>query len=241
MKPEGGMREWVGKSTSVNLFALSAVCAMAMALATPGAAQPIACPDGKVFTENAGPDAALICDLAGRITEQLASCNLNVPAPVTIAVVPELEAKCIGLYHCGEGRIEILNPEAYLPLRAEGQASAFAPVSEEAFFESIIRHELAHAALDSMPCPFASCLASQEYVAYTMQVRFLPEADRIAFEEAITHHGPVSRDMLSAIMVMMAPEVFAQRAWLHLSARENPCDFIGQIARGEVLFDFEHP
>jgi hypothetical protein len=235
------MRERIRKSKAVNLCALSTGCAIALAGAVPGVAQPVACQGGEVFTENAGADEALICDLASRVTEQLATCNLAVPAPVTIAVVPELESDCIGLYHCGEGRIEVLSPEAYLPLRAEGQALAFAPVSEEAFFESIIRHELAHAALDSMPCPFASCVASQEYVAYTMQVHFLPEADRIAFEEAITHDGPVSRDMLSAIMVMMAPEVFAQRAWLHLSARENPCDFIGQIARGEVLFDFELP
>jgi hypothetical protein len=235
------MRKWVRKSIAESFTALLTVCAMSVAGAVPSEAEPIACPDGRVFTENAGDDAALICALAARATEQLASCNLTVPAPLAITVIPELEDRCLGLYHCGEGRVEILAPGAYLPLRTESEASAFATVSEEAFFESVIRHELAHAALDSMPCPFESCLASQEYVAYTMQVRFLPEADRISFEAAIAHDGRVTRDMLSAIMVMMAPEVFARRAWLHLSAREDPCDFIGQIARGEVLLDFEHP
>lgn len=224
-----------------NLRAAGVACALWVTGALGLAAQPVACPAGRILTENAGEDAALICTLAARATRQLASCNLGVPAPVTIAVVPELEDQCLGLYHCGMGRIEILSPGAYLPLRAEGRASAFATVSDEAFFEGVIRHELAHAALDGMPCPFGSCLVNQEYIAYTMQVRFLPEADRIAFEAAIDQDGRVTRDMLSSIMLMMAPQTFARRAWLHLSAREDPCGFIGQIARGEVLLDFEHP
>jgi hypothetical protein len=219
----------------------AAIVSLSAVIAAPVAADPLACPGGRVFTENAGEDAGLICSLAARATEQLATCNLTVPAPVTIAVIPELEDRCLGLYHCGQGRIEILAPGDYAPLRDEGKASAFAPVSDAAFFESVIRHELAHAALDDMPCPFESCVASQEYVAYTMQVRFLPEADRIAFENATPHDGPVSRDMLSGVMLMMAPETFARRAWMHLSARDDPCAYIGRIARGEVLLDREHP
>jgi hypothetical protein len=215
--------------------------ALSSLLAVPLGADPIACPDGRVFTENAGENADLICRLAARATEQLATCNLTVPAPVTIVVAPELDDQCVGLYHCGQGRVEILAPGAYAALRAEGKASAFAPVSDEAFFESVIRHELVHAALDDMPCPFDSCPTGQEYVAYTMQIRFLPEADRTAFEDATEHEGRVSRDMLSRIMLMMAPDLFAQRAWLHLKQRDDPCGFIGQIARGEVLLDYEHP
>lgn len=219
----------------------AALCAMVLAAALPAAGDPRACAGGAVFTENAGDVHEMICAHAARATEQLATCNLTVPAPVTVAVVPALTDQCLGLYHCGTGRIEVLAPEAYPPLRAASPGSAFDPVSDAAFYESILRHELAHAALDKMPCPFAACPAGQEYIAYTMQVRFLPEADRIAFEEATSHDGPVSRDMLSGISMMMAPDRFAQRAWLHLKARPDPCAFIGQIARAEVLLDREHP
>jgi hypothetical protein len=220
---------------------LSAALTMSIAAVGPLAADPVACSGGRVFTENAGDSAALICNIATRATDDLASCNLTVPAQVTIAVIPELMDHCRGMYHCGKGRIEILAPDAYAPLRAEEQSSAFASVSDGAFFESVIRHELAHAALDSMPCPFASCHVGEEYVAYTMQIRFLPEADLIAFEKEIPRDGPVSRDMLSWVMLMMAPETFARRAWRHLEAQDDPCGFIGQIARGEVLLDREVP
>jgi hypothetical protein len=220
---------------------LATAVALSPLLAMPAGAEPVARPDGRVLTEDAGEHSDLVCRLASRVTEQLATRSLTVPAPVTIAVAPELRDQRLGLYHCGQGRVEILAPGAYAALRADGQAPAFAPVSDEAFFESVIRHELVHAALDDMPCPFDSCPTGQEYVAYTMQIRFLPEADRTAFEDATEHEGRVSRDMLSRIMLMMAPDLFAQRAWLHLKQRDDPCGFIGQIARGEVLLDYEHP
>lgn len=219
---------------------LAAVTALVPAMGAL-AAGPMACPGGHVFTEGAGDDADLICTLAARATEQLQDFDLAVPEPVTIAVIPELQDQCLGVYHCGTGRIEILAPEAYLPLRESGDASAFDAVSNDAFFESVIRHEMAHAALDAMRCPFKACPVGQEYIAYTLQVWFLPEEERIAFEDAKPHDAPITRDMLSEIMLMMAPEVFAHRAWFHLQAREDPHAFIGQIARGEILLDSEHP
>lgn len=225
----------------MHYISLSVVATVLISATAALAAEPEACPSGRVFTEGAGDNAQIICTYAARATEQLQSFDLAVPAPVTIAVIPELGDHCLGVYHCGTGRIEILAPEAYVPLREAGEASAFATVSNDAFVESIIRHELAHAALDSMPCPFEACPVGQEYVAYTMQIWFLPENDRVAFEDAQPHDGPISRDMLSGIMLMMAPELFAHRAWFHLRAREDPYAFIGQITRGEVLLDYEHP
>jgi hypothetical protein len=224
-----------------NFRRIAAASVWIAAFVPPLSAEPLACPGGRVLTENAGADAARICTAAARATDQLATCGLTVPAPVTIAVVPSLEAHCLGLYHCGEGRIEILAPDAYPDQRENGEAAAFAPVSHDPFFESVIRHELAHAALEEMPCPFVSCVVGQEYIAYTMQVRFLPEADRIAFEEAAAVEGQVPRDILNPMILMMAPDVFAQRAWIHLTQRADPCGFIGQVARGEVLLDYGRP
>lgn len=209
--------------------------------ALPLSAATIICPGGSVSVENAGDAAARICTLAARATNQLSSCNLTVPELVTIAVVPELEDQCLGLYHCGNGRIEILAPEDYVALQAASNISAFSQVSSEGFFESVIRHELAHAALDTMKCPFDACLIGQEYIAYTMQILFLPEVDQIAFEEAIPNFGAVSRDMLNPMTLSFSPATFARKAWLHLKAREDTCAFIGQIARGEVLLDRERP
>ncbi|MBO6626728.1 MAG: hypothetical protein JJ938_17785 [Roseicyclus sp.] len=224
-----------------NGYYLAPCAALFYALAAPLIAETVDCANTQVRVENAGSDAALICGLVAEATDQLASCALTVPEPLTISIVPELEEYCLGIYHCGEGLIEILPRDAYSGRLRPEEAGAFHGVSTDAFYASILRHELAHAALDSMPCPFGTCLVGQEYVAYTMQVRFLPEADRAIFEAAALQDGPISRDALNPIILMMAPDVFARRAWQHLTERNDPCALIGQIARAEVLLDYEHP
>jgi hypothetical protein len=223
-----------------NTLRLAAIAALG-GVVTDLAAEPFACPGGRVLVENAGEHADLICDISERATAQLASCNLTVPAPVRIALVDSLDEHCLGLYLCGQGRIEIMAPEAYSDLRAAGDAAAFAALPDDVFFESIIRHELAHAALQDMPCPFPACPVGQEYIAYNMQVMFLPEADRAAFEAAAPDDGAVSRDDLSHVMLLMAPGAYARRAWQHLNDQSDACGFIGQVARAEVLLDRERP
>lgn len=204
-------------------------------------ADPVPCDDPRFAVEGGGDAHAAICDAAQTAATQLSSCELEITEPVVISLVDRFEVECLALFHCDERRVEIMHPDAYADLLAEGRGGAFAPLSPDAFFQSLMRHELVHAALTDMPCPFESCLVGQEYIAYTLQVRFLPDVDRAAFEAVDPHDGPVSRDVLNPIILMMAPDVFARRAWQHLTERPNACAFIGQIARAEVLLDYEHP
>ncbi|MBF9060019.1 hypothetical protein HKCCSP123_12580 [Rhodobacterales bacterium HKCCSP123] len=206
-------------------------------LTGPVGAEPRTCPGGQVLTEGAGTDAALICELALRVRGQLASCNLTVPAPLTIEIVPDLAENCAGLYHCGESRIELLPPALYVARQDARGFLAFRPISTDAIFESLMRHEMAHAALDDTPCPFSSCVVTQEYVAYTMQILFLPEADRALFTAGAPEPGTVSADMLHPMILVMAPDLFARRAWRHLMDQDDPCDVIGRIADGQVTLD----
>lgn len=215
--------------------------AVSAAMGFSARADPVPCTDLRFQVDADAETAEMICSAAHRAAEQLSSCGLEISDSITFSTTDQLDAGCIGLYHCGEGRVEILNPDAYRVLLEEGHGGAFAHLSPDVFFESVVRHELAHVALADLPCPFESCLVGQEYVAYTMQVRFLPESDRLAFEAEDPHDGPVSRDVLNPMILMMAPDLFARRAWQHLTERPDACDFIGQIASGTVLLDYERP
>ena len=222
-----------------RIFRIVLILAALCAGPAPLGADTSACPGTGVVTVDAGADAPAICDAVARIRGQLASCSLTAPETVAVAVVPDLGEACLGIYHCGEARIEILPPAAYAGMQGDG--GAFEMIGPEALFESVLRHELAHAALDEMPCPFDSCVVAQEYIAYGMQIMFLPEADRAAFEAADTREGPVPRDMLNPMILMMAPDVFARRAWQHLTEQDDPCGFIDRVARGEILLDMAPP
>lgn len=203
-------------------------------LALPVQAEPFDC-DGIQITSKPGLHGPICRDARAAIAD-LATCGLSVPMPLDIAVVEDLGENCLGIYRCGEGRIEILPPGRYAAWQADG---AFADVSLEAFVSSVVRHELVHAALEGMPCPFDSCIVGQEYLAYGLQVMFLPPDDRAAFEASMPYEREISRDELSAIILAMAPDIFARKAWAHLKARPDPCAFAGQISRAEVLLDYE--
>ena len=217
--------------------ALSAL-ALSLTLA-PAGADPVACPVADVRVSGAAPElAARICDTAARAGEMLAACGLAPGEPLDIRVVDEMEADCAGVYHCGERRIDVLSPEAMA--RTDARGTAFAAVSPDAFFDSVIVHEMTHAALDAMPCPFPNCMVAQEYLAYGMQVMSLPPEARAGFETTAGLDRAVSRDELNVPILGMAPHLFAQKAWTHLTQRDDPCSFAAGVAEGAILLDREH-
>ena len=117
--------------------------------------------------------------------------------------------------------------------------SAFSFLPIEAYFRSVIIHELAHAAFDSVPCPFDSCTVANEYVAYTIQVESLTPEEQQSFAEAAAIDRRIFRDELNVMIYELAPHKFAQKAWVHFTQRDDPCGFVGQITDGTVLLDYE--
>ncbi|EPX81851.1 DUF6639 family protein [Salipiger mucosus] len=211
----------------------------AICLASPVVAEEV-CPGG-LFRVSA-PDAALsarICKVAEAAVPELAACGLPIARPVRISVVESFESDCMGLYHCGEDLVEVLSPEGLARVRRPD--SLFAPLTDATYFDSIVVHELAHAAYDAVPCPFDSCLAESEYLAYTSQIASLPEADRAAVEAGIPMDTRVTHDAVNDIMLMFAPDRFAQSAWAHLNQREDPCAYTRMVADGRIAFGASHP
>lgn len=182
--------------------------------------------------------ADLTCTAVARAVDVFAGCN--VPAlsrPVRIDLVSTLQDNCIGLYHCGKDHIEILTPPALAAQRST--TGPFAALDTATFFKSVVVHELTHAATDGFPCPFDTCTASVEYVAYAMQVMSLPETARRTFEADADMQKRVVVDELNVFILLMAPDVFARKVWAHLAQRPDPCFYIGQILDGKILLDRE--
>ncbi len=205
-------------------------------LATPGLAQ-IACPE-VAFSITAEPELApQMCAIAADALDSLSTCNIDLDRPLHIEIVESLPTGCLGEYHCGQDRITLLSPEAVS--RELNDDHPLRRIDAETYLTSILVHELAHAALESMPCPFASCVASQEYVAYAMQMRSLPAQARFALLTRPTLNRTIMDDEINPIIAQMAPDLFMQKAWLHFSQQEDPCGFIQQIAEGAFLFDHD--
>lgn len=196
--------------------------------------------DGLSITVNAEQSeiAESVCEAARRASAQFERCNLPFqPKSLRIDVIDELRPHCVAVYHCGEDWIEILAPDQMQARRkAEG---AFSSLEISDYFQSVVVHELAHSAFDEVPCPFDTCIATNEYVAYAMQIMSLDSEVRSGFEAKAGIDRRVSRDELSAMIYFMAPGRFAQKVWVHFSQRDDPCGYIGQIVNGTVLLDAE--
>lgn len=182
--------------------------------------------------------AEQFCHDAQASLEVLKRCAVTVKKPIRIRFRESLPPGCVGEYHCGEGLIDLLTPEAMSGVRkADGPLSH---VSGPDYFRSVMAHEFAHAAYDDVPCPYANCRATSEYLAHAFQVMSLPEADRTALEAALDMETHVPRDNLNTFIYMLAPDKFLTKTWIHLNQRPDACAYIQGIIAGQVYMDRPH-
>lgn len=202
-------------------------------------ADPVLC--GAVDVTVTADDASIanaVCSVSERAMFQFRACNLGpFPEPLRVDIVGSLSANCVGLYHCNQNWVELLEPSSMQALRQGDGVFGF--LTEEEYFRSIVVHELAHAAFDAVPCPYEGCVVANEYIAYAMQVMSLSPDYRKLFEERSGLDRRVSVVEFSRLMLDLAPERFGARAWAHLQQRDDPCGYIGAIVNGSVLLDHE--
>lgn len=220
------------------LVRLPGTLAIGALLATPLAAENVTCQGGAFTVRDAAERTDSICEAAATATEQLASCNLTIAETVTIEVTGAFSDRCLGLYHCDDRLIQLRPLEDYATYLSGNPDSPFSHLDPEVFFQSVLRHELAHAALSATPCPYEGCPVTRELVAYTMQIRFLSEADRAPFDRLVAQADrQMTRDDFSVIGLMLAREAFIENAYVFLSQQDDPCEFVSKIARGDIILD----
>ena len=217
----------------------SLLCLSAVALVPPSTRAAIAatsCGGIEAHIETESIElAARLCRLVERSVAFLAECHLDVPLPLQVHVMPELRDGCLGLYHCGTSRIDVLDPDSFAS--AVSGEGPFAAIPIESYYDSILTHELAHASYDDRNCPLGTCPVNQEFIAYAMQVRSLSDADRASFEAWDLVEPSESRSYLTPMMLAMSPQRFAAAAWWQFSLQEAPCKYIGAIVAGDALLD----
>ncbi|PUB11258.1 DUF6639 family protein [Yoonia sediminilitoris] len=203
-------------------------------------AEGLQCPDLAVTVTSGDPGlSARVCEMVATSSAALAACNMPVPLPLSVTIKDRLAPACLGLYHCGEARIDLLKPAA-LP-DALAADSVFRNIAPSVLFSSIIMHELTHASYEDAICPFPDCPTTAEYLAYAMQIRSLPPSDRATVLAMSESWGRISRDEINLVYMSLAPDRFALKSYLHLSQRDDPCAYVGQIMRGDIVLDRERP
>lgn len=222
------------------MFRTTGLSLLLFSMALPSIANTWTCESADItVTATSNSLAAKVCKAVEQTQAVLGQCELpEIKGPLRIEIVEDLPPGCVALYHCQEKWIEVLSPVA-MDARWKSDG-AFGFLDLDTYFRSVVVHELTHVIFDDVPCPFEACVAANEYVAYALQVMSLSPDQQRAFEDRAGLDRKISSDELNAMFLFMAPNKFAQKAWTHLSQREDSCTFIRQITDGTILFDRGH-
>lgn len=203
---------------------------------TPVRAQDHACNSGNAVIHAADPELSEhICKVVDRAATQLAQCHLPLKAPLTIRLVDGFDGDrvgCVGIFDCSDEHIEILKPDVMSGALADNRRFSRLPLMS--LFDSVIAHEMTHALVFQNLGIDSGSWAQNEYMAYAMQLAFLPPEDRALFMQGFTTERPGSLAGVNVLLMLLAPDAFAAEVWLHFSAKGNGCDFMGKLLSGEI-------
>ncbi|WP_323770302.1 hypothetical protein [Antarctobacter sp.] len=197
----------------------------------------VPCDNGLVTVKtNAAELVERACRASDRVFAQLDACDQRLSERVNIQTAQEILGDCLGLFHCGKAKIEVLTPDA-LSRKIEAD-SIFAHIPPQEFFESVVIHELIHALYDGTPCTaeFTECYVTSEYLAYALQFEALPTKFRAPWLDEFDPNETVKRDEISLGSLMLETDQFALSAWAHLKQRPDRCDWINGILDGSIVF-----
>ena len=90
-----------------------------------------------------------------------------------------------------------------------------------------------------MPCPYEFCVMGPEYISYLMQVMSFDPADLAVFEAGFDMSQPVTFMDMNPFILVLAPDIFARNVWAHHWQQDDPCGYVGQLIKGDVILDIE--
>jgi hypothetical protein len=227
---------WRQRPSRAIAVAAGAVLALCGMVGGGALAEPRPCADPMLMIDApSDPMMNRVCTAAMEAKDLLAQCDLAQHRPVVIEIRDRIEGAvehCAGLYECGSDRVVLIPPDGVAALMPE--ESIFAPIPTDAYFDSLVVHELAHAFMDQVECAHEPCDAAKEYVAYALQVAILSEAHQRLIEEFRSIDRPVDIARLNDFLLYMKPDVFAAHVWAHFDTPGNGCGFVGDLVSGRV-------
>ena len=182
--------------------------------------------------------ARFTCEAADTGLALLGSCGLELVRPVRIDVADRIDTDhlhCLGQFSCDDDRVELLSPQALAGAVRQDRPTGQIP--SERLFETMVAHELTHAALSHATPPGELGVVDHEYLAYSFQIEALSEEEREIFMTlAPGEDEDAAFDRVNGFLLMMSPDHFAAAAYAHFSAPENRCSMVARIVSGEFRF-----
>lgn len=192
------------------------------------------CPGGdwKVTGADAG-EQALVCNGLAAAAGVFARCEVSHAGFGRVRLLETLPVFCdtsaYGLFDAKEGEIRLGRPALCAAEAVTGSLFLSLPM-DEAFF-ALVAHEAAHAFLFSIGLGPERRL-EHEYVAGVVQHAVLTPGSRAAALAGADARAPESLSEFNAVILGLAPHLYAAKAWLHFAAQPDGCTVFRALATG---------
>ena len=206
-----------------------------------GARAQCAGPDVEVTAE-LPEDRAATCAAASWALEQLGRCDLSLGTTLHISIQDHvrqtLGRPVFGLYDPYRKRVLVTRPSN---VRALVEDTPYASLRADAFYKSLVIHEVVHGVLHQNLTRPAMSHAAYEYPAYALQIESLPPDVRDAFLQSFDATALRSATVFNDAVLMFDPYFFAARAYYHFKAAADGCEYLRELTGGTADFIAPNP
>ena len=196
------------------------------------------CPEGPVDVAAPSPeDRNLICAAAADALRLLDQCRIAPRWALRVEVMPEVRHPLghivLGLLDTKRQRILVTQESSVAALIEE---TPYAALPLQAFYRSLIVHEVVHAVMDQNLKRAAATHAAYEYPAYALQIESLAPEDRDVFLSAFDQEAVKSEALFNDPVLFFDPYLFAARAYHHFKKSPDGCAHLNGLLQGSVPF-----
>ncbi len=191
------------------------------------------------FSEPADGETA--CTGAVDAIAFLEANGFNTGGPIEIHMVTRIpEDKMTGVWGCFDrphGQIYVLKYSACRGVRQ--CAGIFGLPTDRDLHRSLVAHEVAHAITSHNPSVENAPWVAQEYIAYVTQLATMPPGLRGRVLARFRGEGFETSAQINLTILMVAPDVFAVRAYRHFAKLEKGAAFFRRLLTGELHVNHE--
>jgi len=194
-------------------------------------------PEVVVETSSSGAITA-VCQSADKAIRFLAQYRLHPKRAIRVKVVErEIVSEGYDAFGCYDSRSELVEVMSYQAILEHVECpEMYGEPLDAVHFAGVVTHEVAHAVMQHNLLTRHISPAPQEYLAHATQFAALPAArrDRIIRAKDV---GPwETGDAISDIYMAFDPGKFAVKSYLHLTALENPEEFIQVLLQANWFY-----
>lgn len=175
----------------------------------------------------------MVCGASAKALGFFRSHGVDSTSMITVRVVDrDIDPRLphIGAYSAANKSIELLR--LHSPTQRQSNFSLFGLPMDEALYQSVVVHELAHAIADQNFAYENPPVVIQEYIAYVTQLATMEPATRQRILAARDLPAYSHLDEMSYLYYAMDPCGFAVKAYRHFRSLDDPGKFLRDLLSG---------